>query len=196
MKMFKKMSRLTLSLFTVFLLAACSNSVDEDEMANTETKVEMPENNETNEEVVDHHDGKGLEEIILEITLDDVADLFYEHFGTEEINISSVELEREDGRYIYQVEGWDANYDYELAVNAETAEIVEEEKEEDEDAGDILEISSVISPQKAMEAALEASSSGYVEEWELEVESNRMIYDIDVEDGDDQKVDALTGEIL
>lgn len=48
-----------------------------------------------------------------------------------------------------------------------------------------------------MDAVLELrDENDYVTEWELEVEDEQMIYDIDLKSGEDQKVDALTGEIL
>jgi uncharacterized membrane protein YkoI len=35
-----------------------------------------------------------------------------------------------------------------------------------------------------------------VEEWELEGENDQTIYDIDVEDGDDQQIDAVSGQAM
>lgn len=190
----------TLTLSGALLLAACSSPAKEpiiDEQAETEIPAEKElETDEQNTKGRKAQEGQGLEHLALEVTLDDALDVFFDTFGSEEINIESVELEKENGRYEYEIEGWDANYDYELILDAETSEIVEQEKEEDNDQDDIIDIESVISPLEAMEAALEASGSGYVEEWELEVENNRTIYDIDISGGDDQKVDALTGEVL
>lgn len=200
MNNFKRLTIGTLTLSGALLLAACSSPAEEpiiDERAETEmpaeTKIETDEQNTEGRQV---QAGQGLEHLALEVTLDDAIDVFFDTFGSEEINIESVELEKENGRYEYEIEGWDANYDYELTLDAETSEIVEQEKEKDDDQDDIIDIESVISPLEAMEAALEASGSGYVEEWELEVENSRTIYDIEIADGNDQKVDALTGEVL
>ncbi|MDZ7836105.1 MAG: PepSY domain-containing protein [Alkalibacterium sp.] len=141
-------------------------------------------------------DTPGVDGLELPVTLNSSIDIFYETFGSEEINIDSIHFEEDDGRYVYSFEGWDDNFDYELDVDAETSEIIEQEQDEDSDTEDILELEGIITPQEAMEAALEASGSGYVEEWELEVENGQTIYDIDIEDGNDQKIDAMTGDVL
>lgn len=46
-----------------------------------------------------------------------------------------------------------------------------------------------------MQAAVDASSTDFVEEWTLEIEDGRPVYDIDLDGDDDVEVDAETGEI-
>lgn len=198
MNNFKKITLGTITLSAALLLAACTSPTVEPSL-DEEIETEMPAEKETNEQKTEGRQaqaGQGLEHLALEVTLDDALDIFFTSFASEEINIESIELDKDEGRYVYSINGWDANYDYELKVDAETSEVTEQEKEKDDDQDDIIDIESVISPLEAMEAALEASGSGYVEEWELEVENSRTIYDIEIADGNDQKVDALTGEIL
>lgn len=141
--------------------------------------------------------GPGLENMAFEVTLDDAISTFYETFGSEDINIEEIQLNRDDGRFLYEFEGWDEQSDYELDIDAETGDIVKQEQDEDNDTdGDILELDGLVSPEEAMVTALEASGSGYVEEWDLEVEQGTTVYSIDIDDGEDQKVDALTGELV
>lgn len=48
-----------------------------------------------------------------------------------------------------------------------------------------------------MEKALEGQKEGaWVVEYELEIDDGKAVYDIDVENGEDVKVDATTGEII
>ena len=47
-----------------------------------------------------------------------------------------------------------------------------------------------------MEKALEGQEGAWVKEYELDVENDKAIYEIDIEDGNDIKIDAATGEIL
>lgn len=48
-----------------------------------------------------------------------------------------------------------------------------------------------------MEKALEGQADGvYVEGYELEVENGKAIYDIDLENAEDVKIDAASGEII
>lgn len=200
MNNFKKISLATISLSIALVLGGCSSKADGDELANTETEIEIPTEEESTieerDDLMSNAEEKGLENITLELTLDDVLDLFYEKFGSDQINIESIELERDNGQYVYEIEGWDAQYEYELEINAETSEIIELSQEKEQDEDEILDLKSVISPQEAMEAALKASGSGYVDEWELEMDNNQMIYEIDIKDGHDQKINALTGEVL
>ena len=187
----------TITLSAALLFGACASSVEEP-MIEEQEEVEQPAIEETKEEREARQapSGQGLEHLALEVTLDDALDIFFDRFGSVDINIQSIELDKDDGRYVYNIAGWDTGYDYKLTIDAETSDVIEQEKEEEDDQGDIIDVGAVISPLEAMEAALEASGSGYVEEWELEVDNNRAIYDIDISNGDDQKVDALTGEVL
>jgi uncharacterized membrane protein YkoI len=111
------------------------------------------------------------------------------------LNIDEIEFEREDGRYVYDFEGWDGEFEYEMEIDAQTGEILSQETEADTDHDDILDLDGIISPQEAMAIALEAAGSGYVEEWDLELENGFTVYEVDIEGGEDQDVDAHTGEI-
>lgn len=141
--------------------------------------------------------GQGLESMDFQVSLDDAINTFHETFGSEDISIESIHLDRDDDRFIYEFEGGDDQYDYELDIDAETGEIVQQEQDEDTDTDeDALQLDNIITPQEAMDAALSASGSGYVEEWGLELEDGVTIYDVDVEGGDDQKIDAQSGEVV
>ena len=198
MKNIKKISLGMFSLSAVFLLAACSIATDES-MVNGEANIEPDSVLEKEEEVREGRQaaaGQGLERLALEITLDDALDVFFARFNEKDIQIKSIELKEVDSRYVYQIDGWDEKYAYEIKVDAETSEQTDQIKEEEKAPGDILDIESVISPLEAMKIALDASGSGYVEEWTLEVKNKQSFYSIDISDGKDQKVDALTGEII
>lgn len=167
-----------LSLSASLLLAGCNG---EDEPTET-----SPSEEET----------AGIQGIELPVPLNNAIGLFYETFESEDISIDSIQFEEDDGRYIYAFDGWDGEFAYELKVDAETSEVFDQEQEEDSETEDELNLEDIIDPIEAMDAALEASGSGYVEEWELEVENDQTIYDIDVEDGDDQRIDAVSGEAM
>lgn len=141
-------------------------------------------------------DSPGLEGMTFSVSLDDAIDQFYETFGSEDISIEEIQLDRDNGRFVYEMDGWDGQNEYELDIDAETGDIVRQEQEADDETGDSLDLDGIITPLEAMESALDASGSGYVDEWTLEVENGRTVYDIDVEEGDDQEVDALTGDVL
>lgn len=202
-----------LSLSASLLLAACDDNdtqdttpveddteqTDGDTDAGDDTDDTAADNtpdDETDGAADDATDSQGIQGMTFSVSLDDAIDQFYETFGSEDINISEIQFDYDDGRYLYEFEGWDGQYEYELDIDAETGEIVQQEQDDDDDSGDTLDLEGIISPEEAMEAALDASGSGYVEEWDLEVEDGRTIYDIDVEGGSDQQVDAQTGDVL
>lgn len=170
---------------------------DTDDMDDTEITDDTDITDDTNiNDDINQMETPGIQGIELPVTLNSAIDIFYETFGSEEISIESIQFEEDDGRYVYSFDGWDGEYEYELEVDAETSETIEEDQEEDTDTEDELNLENIINPIEAMDAAIEASGSGYVEEWELEVEDGQTIYDVDIEDGDDQQIDAVSGEAL
>lgn len=149
-------------------------------------------NDDTGEQANDT-DSPGIENIEFPITVQEAIDIFNNEFGSP--NIDEIQFDREDGRYVYDFEGWDGEFDYEMKVDAQTGEILSQERDDDSDSDDILDLDGIISPQDAMRIALEATGSGYVEEWDLELKNGSTVYEVDIEGGQDQDVDAHTGEI-
>lgn len=213
-----------LSLSAALLMAACDNGDDtldttpveeettetdngdtaedqtEEDVEETAEEEASTEDDTVEEDATDEDsnmtDSQGLEGMTFAVSLDDAIDLFYETFGSEDINIEEIQFERDDNRFIYEFEGWDESNEYELDIDAETGDIIKQEQDDNDDTEDILDLDGIISPEEAMDIALEAAGSGYVEEWKLEVEDGRTVYEIDIEEGDDQEVDAHTGDVL
>ncbi|GEK91271.1 PepSY domain-containing protein [Alkalibacterium kapii] len=196
-----------LSLSAGLVLAGCSGEDTTDTMDTTDDTSMTEdsgttENTETTDDSMTNNDmnqteNKGIQDLDLSVSLNDAVDLFYETFGCENINIDSVQFDADDGRHVYSIDGWDGEFHYELSIDADTSETFEQEQEEDTEQENMINLEEVIMPKEAMDAALEASGSGYVEEWELEVENDQTIYDIDIEGGgNDQTIDALSGDVL
>lgn len=178
-----------LTLSAGALLAACDGG---------ETTVEInPDEEMTDSDSADDEmdESAGIEDMEFSVTLDDAVNDFYETFGSEEINISEIQFNQDDDQYVYEIEGWDGEFHFVLITTADIGQTIDQEQEVDSEAEDMLELEDIVTPQAAMEAALEESGSGYVEEWELEVENDQTVYTIDIEDGDDQQIDALTGDV-
>lgn len=139
----------------------------------------------------------GLEEKEFALSLDDAVAKFKEIFPAEGVEVTSVELDEEDGRYVYDVQGYDQEKEYEATIDAESGEIISSEEEVDDvDPDDVaIDFEKILSPKEAMTKAME-NNNGYVKSYELEWEDDKMTYDIDVQDGDEVKLDAETGDIL
>lgn len=143
--------------------------------------------------------GRGIENTEFDISLDDAVQIFFDTFPEAE-GIDNVDFDVDDGRFEYEIDGFNANTEFELTINAETGEILEQKSENDDDHDTAIDFDNIISPQEAMTNALEAAGSGYVKEWNLDTDDGRIIYDIDIEGADngvdDVEVNAETGEII
>ena len=218
---FKKIKLGLISLSTFAILAACGDNTEQ--MPDTETPPDTTE--ETTEDPADTGNGTdnqtgeqdatdetddtdtgsdtstgtastGILSMDFQVSLDDAVQTFRDTFG-ENVNIDQIEFDDDDGQYYYEIQGWEGQNEYELEINAETADIREESTETDDDPEeDILEIENYITPEEAMNAAVEASTTDVVESWSLEIENGRPVYDIDLEGANDVDIDAETGEVI
>lgn len=142
----------------------------------------------------------GIEEKEFAISLDDAVAKFKEAFDDDSIEISSVELDEDDGKYTYDIEGFKENKEYEASIDAESGEVLAKEEENDDDNDDMdddiaIDFTKIISPKEAMAKALE-NNTGYVKSYEIDHDDDRIVYEIDIEDGDDVELDAESGDIL
>lgn len=209
MKINRKFRNGSLALALALVLAGCSSDNAKQTLENTETKVE-----EKAESIENTVEGKtdaveesienkvddlksGLEAADLSISLDDAVAKFRETFNSPDVHISSVELDRDDGKYTYEIQGFDDGNEYDAEIDANTGEALSKEVEQDDlDDDDIaIDFVSIISPEDAVAKALE-NNTGYVESYELGYDDGRLTYEIDIEDGDDVELDAQSGDIL
>ena len=73
----------------------------------------------------------------------------------------------------------------------------DDKKSNDDKDEEALDLSKIIKAEDAMKKALEGQKEdAWVVEYELEIDDGKAIYDIDVENGQDIKIDAVTGEII
>lgn len=169
---------------------------------NTEAAV-TEEINETKDDVEEKIDDlkTGIEEKEFAISLDDAVAKFKETFPEEGIEVSGVELDEDDGKYAYDIQGFKENKEYEVKIDAETGDILAQEEEVDDDNDDLdddiaIDFVTIITPQEAMTKALE-NNTGYVKSYELDHnDDGKLVYEIDIEDGDDVELDAETGDII
>lgn len=201
----RKVKLVVLSMSTLLLLAACGENTDttltpiEPE---TEESVETDESNtntpvETDEEPT--QTTKGIQDVDFEVSLDDAVQRFMDTFPEAE-GIDKVQFDVDDGRFEYELDGFNAGYEFELTIDAETGDILEQSTDDDDDHEVAIDFGNIISPQEAMSFALEAAGSGYVKEWELETDDGRTYYEIDIEGADNNvdsvDIDAVSGDIL
>lgn len=206
-----KNKKIVLLLATALVLGACGNEAAKpaDDANKEETKVEEKVDETETKEFKDGvkevaNDEKNVREFerspIPEVgkTMEEAVDIFYDHFKDDSINIKSIKLDFFNEALDYVIEGFKDGNEYELRIAAPNGEVVEEKTDKDDDNDEkALDLKNIITAKEAMEKALEGQKEGaWVVEYELEIDDGKAVYDIDVENGEDVKVDATTGEII
>lgn len=206
-----KNKKIVLLLATALVLGACGNEAAKpaDDANKEETKVEEKVDETETKEFKDGvkevaNDEKNVREFerspIPEVgkTMEEAVDIFYDHFKDDSINIKSIKLDFFNEALDYVIEGFKDGNEYELRIAAPNGEVVEEKTDKDDDNDEkALDLKNIITAKEAMEKALEGQKEGaWVVEYELEIDDGKAVYDIDVENGEDMKVDATTGEII
>lgn len=204
----------TVTLSLALLLAACGDGGESSEQVSVaggqeSTTVEEsvtssePASTEASSSVVEESssttattDSQGIEGREFEVDMYEAIDIFYETFGDDTITISQIDFDRDDGDYEYEIDGWKDGTEYELTVKADGSGVEEQETDDDDDDDEALPLDDVISPQEAMDIALQNSSGGYVEGWDLDVDDGTPKYEVEIEGGDDVEIHATTGEVL
>ena len=145
----------------------------------------------------------------VDITIQQAQQLALDHLGTGKIK--DIELEKINGRYIYELEVKISGEDGDVFVDATNGDILYVEDDLREVLAKVAEkgngekqpkeqVKEQITAQQAIEIALNQVGGGTVDDVDLEKENGRFIYEIEIEQENDKdvdvKVDAHTGEIL
>lgn len=198
-----KNKKLIMILAAGLALSACGNQAAKPandgakEVKQEESQV--AENNDAVKEVSNDANTAAKEPIpTTEKTLEEAIDAFYAHYKDEAIELTSAELDEENGKYCYGVKGFKDGQEYEAVLDANTLEVISEKTEAEDDSKVMaIDRKAIITGKEAMEKALEGQADNvYVEGYELEVENGKAVYDIDLENAEDVRIDAATGEII
>lgn len=200
----KKIKILSLVLTLIFILTACGDnatngSTGDDDKENQATQSNKKKTaNADDKNTSPSNDAKaGLNSQNLDIDFDQAISLYKEHFKMDDINISSIDLDKESGKYEYEIEGWKDKSEYKLNIDASSGEISNDSVSVDDDEEqDKLDLDKLIKPDEAMKIALDNSTANYVEDWELSFDDGKNQYEISLEGSDDINIDAITKEIL
>lgn len=157
----------------------------QDENANdkTENKAEDKKESKQNTKKSDHQNMIDAKEAI-KIALNEFS-------GT----VKEVELDKEDGRLIYEIEIVSGNNEAEIEIDVYTKEFVKNKRKK---TSKNYDQQTVISATEALDIALN-KFTGTVKGLELEKDDGRLIYEIEIADGHKEaeiEIDAYTGEVL
>lgn len=111
--------------------------------------------------------------------------------------LTKLEIEMEDSEWVYKVEleGSSGEYSVEMLVN--TLAILEEETEDDsqDDDTEKFDYEELVTYDEAI-ALAKTEGEGEFKELELSKDDNRVKYQIELTNGVEIEIDALTGEIV
>ncbi len=132
----KKIIVLTLVLIFVFCFAGCGTAKnvvsDGESMGNSiisDTKSEIDKV----ESDLKGNDKESSMNLMADITPEDAKQAALKHAGIEESQIRDLEidLDRDNGRLIYEVDFISGNTEYDYDINAETGEVISADKSKD-----------------------------------------------------------------
>lgn len=179
-------------LAIVSLLTGCNSTNKE----NTETGIRQVENKDTKISKIKKESVPDFAK-----SLDDALKIFHNHnFGEtnmDSINIDKIKMEFTNELFILKIEGFKNGKIYMLTID-DNAQIIDEKIEDDKDNKILaLDFKNIIPGTLAMEKSLKGQTKGaWVKGYELKIEDGKAIYDIDIAEGRDIKIDAITGEII
>ncbi|MBC1806570.1 PepSY domain-containing protein [Listeria sp. FSL L7-0993] len=193
--MYKKLATVGVAVLLVGALSACGSNDDKDTSSNSssqETTTSKSDNNES------------LQNKSFDMSYEDAINAFKEKHGDAEI--SSVELEKNLGKYVYKVDGISNDNEYEIKFNAETKEQLSDETDKlgREDAGGVekenekISLDGIKTPKEAMDKAV-TEQAGDVTSWKIERELDTTYYEVTVKQDNKKyeiKLNAKTLDVL
>lgn len=194
------------ALALALLLSACSgenakNAKEDAKDAVSNTKAAVSEEvNSVKDKAEDKKDEMitGIEDKEFKISLDDAVKKFKEEFKADEIEVSSLEFDEDNGKYAYDIKGFNGNDEYEAKIDADSGEILSKEQDKEDDSSDkkAIDLTKIKDAKEAIKKALE-NNKGFVKSYELDVnDEGKTVYEIDVVGGDDVELDAETLDII
>lgn len=199
-----KTKNLSLILLASLLLGACGNKeakpaedVKQEASQVEDTNSGVKEVSDDNKKSANTDKEKAPE---IATNMEDAVKIFHEHnFGdgsANALNIDKLKVEILDNDIIYEIEGFKDGKEYQLKIN-NNGEILEEELEDDDKKKLAIDFAKIISGEDAWEKALEDESRDVkIKEYELKIEDGKTVYEVELDNGKDVKIDATTGEII
>lgn len=190
---------LTAVLLSAFTLAGCSNQ--EQNPAPSDTSSSSSTAASSSAVTSDTNQSK-VALINLKVSTQDAIQRYQEVYP--DTDITSISLEYKLGNPLYQIEGVDDTKEYELSINADTSEIVQQKDEnlDNDDQNkrqeDALQLDGILSADEVAEIA-QSNAQGRVEEMELTKDLGTTYWEVKLKDGRNEtelKIDAQSGDIL
>ena len=200
---------LAILLAGTFVFAGCNSENNKDSKEETKVEEKAEENKEeskeanekeTSEETTEEaKEGANIEVVLPDnkVTLKAASYKFESHVGGMPYDLTEVSYDVEDnGEAFYTFEGLKDGKEYQLKVNANSAEAVEAEVEKSDDSESPVDLGKSIPPEEAMRIAIESNGGGTVKEWTLYNDGDGEKYKIELEDDTEIIVNAINKKIM
>ena len=115
--------------------------------------------------------------------------------------IESISLDKENGRYVYDIEGFTSSKEYEMKINASTGKTISSHSEKldrDERGKKALSLSKTISRSTATKIA-QKRVAGKAVEWSLDREGSKHVWEVTISKNGQKsevKVNAITKKVI
>lgn len=103
-----------------------------------------------------------------------------------------IQLEREDGTYIYDLELQASTVQYDITIDAMTGNTVRSESDDDDEREPVVNIDSPLPLADALALAEETYPGSPIVGWELTSDDGRVYYTVDFEDDTEVEIDVET----
>lgn len=200
---------LILALGLVLTLTACGeqNKGNQNEMNNNTVENAEVNNKDNPQETAPDTNPEGVvakeayvDEAGYPVTVSQAVDAFKKQWP--EGKLKEVSFEKEDGRYVYELDGESDSKEYSLKLDATSGEILGQKEENDQDmVGEELTLAGLKTEKEAFEAGKKAINEEVkgIESWSLEIENGKAIYQVEFDLGGQDReatLDAKTLEVL
>lgn len=196
-------------LILVLSLTACATDDSDPQPATSDTPpVEDQEQARDETDTVDEapvdpnmdEDISANEYMNVKVRPEEAFDIFMERY--QNAKVEKIQLDKDDGIFIYEIEGFEGNKEYEVKINSMDGEIIKEDVETDEDMDDIeITRAQVEKVMDIVDKALKDAGEGSkLDEWTLEMDDGiaELEIEIDKKDTDDEErtYNVETGELI
>ena len=202
-----KKNKILIAVFMVLLfISACAPKDETPEPDNGTPDVNEPDTPDVDEPDTpdetpsdDESSNYYHKDFVVKLTAGDVFDTFLaDHEG---VQVKKIELSLKRGGYVYEIEGFDQNQEYEAEYDANTGDLIELETDNlDQDNSEILK-NDLEEIKPFLDKSFDDAGEGYyLDEWTLKHKDGVKIIEVEVENEEkheiEYKYNVETGELL
>lgn len=206
--MFKKNTLLSLLAVSVLALTACGTNGDTDPdttMPAVEEQEDTSADDATTDETTDETD-VAVEtpeaDDVMNLTLqpEEAFDIYQDKYPNA--TITQIQLDKDMGSYVYKVEGFEGNKEFELKIDPMDGTILKEDTEMDDDMDDLAITREQVTKVMALveQAIADGGEGARIEEWTLDMDDGiaKLGVELDKKGMDDQErtYNVDTGDLI